>query len=71
MKNLEEKARHAGLYVDHYSPGDGVTRYRFFDKPMDYFAGSGLFTALGRKEADTWLEGYVVGEVAHHAMTGE
>ena len=71
MTKLERKAREAGLYVDSYSPGDGVTRYRFFGKPMDYFAGGGLFTALGKKEAETWLEGYVAHEIAHHAMTGE
>ena len=71
MTKLERKAREAGLYVDSYSPGDGVTRYRFFGKPMDYFAGRGLFTALGKKEAETWLDGYVASTIAHHAMTGE
>jgi len=71
LRKLEEKAKAAGLYVDSYSPGDGYTRYRFFNKPMDYFAGSGLFAALGTKDAETWLEGYIAHEIAHHALTGE
>jgi hypothetical protein len=30
LQNLEYKAAQAGLIVRTYSPGDGVTRYRFF-----------------------------------------
>ena len=57
---LERDAREVGLYVGIYSPGDGVTRYRFFKskKPVSYFTGSGLYTALGLAEAETWLAGY-------------
>lgn len=51
------------VYVDYYRPGDGVTRYRFFDKPLDYFAGSGLATVLGAKEAMAWLDGFEAGHI--------
>lgn len=68
---LKELTEQAGVHMDSYSPRDGVTRYRFFNKPMDYFSGGALFTALGRKEAETWLKGYIAHEIAYHAMTGE
>lgn len=61
MEELEEEARRVGLYVTSYSPGDGVTRYRFTREPADYFAASGankLYTALGLKEARTFIEGF-------------
>lgn len=52
----------AGFYVNTYSPGDGVTRYRFFSKPSDYFGPeSGDYTALGFKEADTYAIGRIHG----------
>lgn len=63
-KEIEEKARVAGLYVDSYSPGDRVTRYRFFLKPMDFFAGDGIYTALGAKEAKTFIAGFAQGRFA-------
>jgi hypothetical protein len=50
-----------GLSIDTWSPGDGLTRYRFFPQQdcPDYFGSSGrLYTALGIKEAETWLSGY-------------
>ena len=43
-----------GWTVHTYSPGDGVTRYRFFhnEPESDYFGpASGAYTALGLKEA--------------------
>ena len=41
-----------------YSPGDGVTRYRFFEKPSDYFGPeNGTYTALGLKEATIYARG--------------
>jgi hypothetical protein len=47
-----------GFGMDDYSPGDGVTRYRFFDRePFGYFAGRGIYTALGIKEAETFVAG--------------
>ena len=58
LQELEEELP-PGYSVDTYSPGDGVTRYRFFDKPgQDYFGGSHpLYTALGYKEAYTFAQG--------------
>jgi len=50
------------LHVGTYSPGDGVTRYRFFSEPSGYFGPkSGIFTALGYKEADAFVMGYCHG----------
>ena len=50
-----------GLLVKTYSPGDGVTRYRFFEHAplgQDYFGpNDGVYTALGLKEARTYLAG--------------
>ena len=59
---LRKKAAEAGLYVATYSPGDGVTRYRFIKsrggRPVSYFAQNGIYTALGISEAETFLAGY-------------
>ena len=63
MQELREHAKRVGLYIDTYSPGDGVTRYRFFLEPTDYFAGNGIYTALGRKEANTFVRGFVQGTI--------
>lgn len=64
LESLQESAREAGYYVGTWSPGDGVTRYRFFRladiKPdeQSYFGpANGVFTALGLKQARTWLSG--------------
>ena len=58
---LEDSCERAGLKVDTWSPGDGVTRYRFFaaGDPLgsDYFGGRGIFTALGLKEAFAFVNG--------------
>ena len=54
----------AGLFMDTYSPGDGVTRYRFMLKDMDYFATDGIYTALGRAEALTFARGFLEGRSA-------
>jgi hypothetical protein len=58
--DLEAQARRVGLYMATYSPGDGKTRYRFFTKPgNDYFGpDSGIYTALGPKNAKIFLDGY-------------
>lgn len=58
-------ARWCGVNVETYSPGDGVTRYRFFIEPTDYFAGSGMGTVLGLKDAVTWLRGYQAAMMIH------
>lgn len=66
LEALEQAAESVGLYVRTYSPGDGVTRYRFFEKkdlqagevPSSYFGPrSGIYTALGYKEATVYLAG--------------
>lgn len=49
------------LFVDTYAPGDGVMRYRFFTTPTDYFAGNGIYTALGRSEAVLFVTGFCMG----------
>lgn len=64
-KDIERRAAGLDLVVRTWAPGDGRTRYRFFVKRThgnpDYFEGSGVATALGVKDADTWLDGYMVG----------
>lgn len=55
------------LAVGTWAPGDGKTRYRFFKRTdaassaADYHEGDGLYTALGRSEAVTYLRGYLHG----------
>ncbi len=69
VNDVYETAKDVGLYVATWSPGDGVTRYRFLHTETDYFVGSYhpasdnyiLYTALGRKEALVWLAGYEAG----------
>lgn len=50
-----------GLRLATYSVGDGLTRYRFFPagRQADYFGGGAIATAYGRKEAITFLRGYL------------
>ncbi len=62
-KQLEDYCEYHDLYLTTYSPGDGVTRYRFFSVPgNDYFGPSnGDFTALGLKEAVAYARGFVAG----------
>lgn len=58
LEELEELAKERGLYVRTWSPGDGQTRYRFFKEPSGYFGPhDGIYTALGLKEARTFLAG--------------
>ena len=60
-EHLEDSCERAGLKVDTWSPGDGMTRYRFFLagdlQGYDYFGGRGIFTALGIKEAFAFVNG--------------
>ena len=62
VDRLRREAAKQGLYVGTYSPGDGITRYRFFKsphgRPVSYFSQDGLYTALGLKQAEAWLAGY-------------
>jgi hypothetical protein len=69
MDALRADAARAGYLVDAYSPGDGVTRYRFFKlsdlerhgidpREQNYFGpASGVHTALGLAAANTFLAG--------------
>jgi len=70
-KDILRRAEYLGLHVTTYSPGDGVTRYRFSREDLDYFAlgGNNSFTALGVKEADAMLDAYLYGieKVPTHA----
>ena len=64
-QNLQLKAKQCGLSVAKWSPGDGMTRYRFYvtglynDEGADYFAlMNPTFTACGLGDAHTWVNGY-------------
>jgi hypothetical protein len=61
LEALKADAAIHGLYLDTYGPGDGVIRYRFFTEPADYFAGDGVYTALGYAEALTFVRGFAAG----------
>ena len=63
-KDILRRAGLLGLHVTTYNPGDGATRYRFSREDWDYFAlgGNNSFTALGLKEADAMLDGYLYGK---------
>lgn len=62
MTELQQRAARFGLNVSTWSPGDGVTRYRFAYADErgsgDYFAARALGTTLGIADAETWLAGY-------------
>ena len=60
-EELEQEALDVGLVLHTYSPGDGVTRYRFFpvNAPanQNYFGpANGIYTALGLKDARLFIE---------------
>jgi len=57
---MGEVAKDHGLYISTYSPGDGLTRYRFFtNADDDYFGpGNGIYTALGLAEARTFVRSW-------------
>ncbi len=63
MSKLEEikSILPAGYSVCTYSPGDGVTRYRFFQNAPEnqsYFGpDNGVYTALAFKEAYAYARG--------------
>ena len=66
-KDVEFFARSLGGRVATHSPGDGQTRYKFYDWPteQDYFAigTAQLGRAMGAKEAYRWCQGYKAGYV--------
>mgnify|MGYP003505936497 CR=1 FL=1 len=63
LSQLNAAASKQGLYVAAYSPGDGKTRYRFFESQVisrypdqDYFGpANGLHTVIGAKAAWDYL----------------
>jgi hypothetical protein len=63
-KQLEDYCESNEIFMDTYSPGDGVTRYRFFNRAgNDYFGpANGCFTALGIKEATAYAVGRAHGQ---------
>lgn len=63
-KEVRELAIAADVYVDTWSPGDGITRYRFASVSGSYFAwysGGVLATCLGARAALQFLHGVVAG----------
>lgn len=62
-------AAYYGLSVGMWAPGDGLTRYRFFDRRTvqggglhaNYFEGRELYTAEGIGEAEVYLRGVAAG----------
>jgi len=63
-KDIRKLAEHASVYVDSWSPGDGVTRYRFARVPGSYFEWSSyniLGTCLSAREARVFLAGVLAG----------
>lgn len=81
LDDLRASVEPLGFTVDTYSPGDGVTRYRFFrleptaplgtfklpehDGRHNYFGANGIFTALGFGEASTFARGLAHGATRH------
>ena len=61
MARKVEIANGVPLFVATYAPGDGVTRYRFFTKETDYFAGGGIKTVLGIKDAQLFADAFASG----------
>ena len=62
LVELQEALQWLGFHVGTWSPGDGMTRYRFFTTPSDYFGpADGIYTALGFKEAETFARGLAQG----------
>jgi len=68
---LPKLLAHTHLAVGTWAPGDGKTRYRFFQRAADatslyadYHEGDGIYTALGRAEAVTFLRGVLAGRMS-------
>ena len=63
IEQLREMGQRGNFYVGTYSPGDGVTRYRFTSgtDSINYFAMSSFYTALGFREASAYAEGRLAG----------
>jgi hypothetical protein len=66
---LNNLVTRSGLQLHTYSPGDGITRYRFFEirdgERQDFFGPrNGIATVLGRKSAIAWIEAYLDGQAS-------
>ncbi len=64
LSELENDAKLVGMTVSTYSPGDGVTRYRFFrieDKSTYFGPANGIHTVLGLGNAEEFLAGAHIG----------
>lgn len=63
LEELQDYAKTVGLHVATWSPGDGTTRYRFFTKAGNTYFGpdSGIYTALGYKDALNYAYAYGAG----------
>ncbi len=66
IERLQEMGKGANFYVADYSPGDGVTRYRFMSgtRQRNYFNSFGNYTALGFKEALAYATGRCDGRLS-------
>ncbi len=59
ITDLRNICKRADLHFATWSPGDGMTRYRFYSKPdCNYFGDDGIYTALGLKDALSFARGY-------------
>ena len=56
---LESACKLAGLHAASYALGDGVRRFKFFDRPASYFEGGELFRCNGIKAAVAFAESRV------------
>lgn len=62
MQWLMDYCKRANLYVYTYSPGDGITRYKFSkDADSDYFGCQSYYVVLGFKEAEIFATGFLEG----------
>ena len=59
-EELQDAAAEKGIWLATHSPGDGVTRYRFFANPGNSYFGpdNGIVTVLGSKKAWEFVEAY-------------
>lgn len=54
-----------GLHVECYSPGDGLTRYRFLPLGKGYWDCDGIICALGWSEAEQTARALLIGWRLH------
>lgn len=67
---IKRLANLAGFDVHTYSPGDGVTRYRF-GHGDDYFSMQSSYTALGASEALAYANGLADCRAYHSQMIAD